>query len=120
MKKKCITTIYNKELESEEVRKSYKDIIRCNVTQSIISLVKAADTLNIPLKDRTDAIELLRQFSDDVQLLQISKEFSEKTGEMLNRVWMDEGIQKVYERRNEFQIQRNIGRYYNISKNVYF
>jgi len=83
----------------------YKDIIRSNALQSMKSLVTASQKLNVPIDNENNRIlaQKINQF-DQEALLNIQKVYTEELGKELGTLWLDEGIQKTYQRRSEFQL----------------
>jgi hypothetical protein len=83
----------------------YKDVIRSNVLQSMKALVAAAQKLGHSISDENNkAIAQKVHQIDQEALLNVSKIYTEELGNELAALWADEGIQKTYQDRSNFQL----------------
>jgi len=83
----------------------YKDVIRSNVLQSMKALVAAAQKLGHSIDDENNkAIAQKIHQIDQEALLNVSKIYTEELGNELAALWADEGIQKTYADRSNFQL----------------
>ncbi|KAL9643502.1 hypothetical protein ABK040_010116 [Willaertia magna] len=99
---------------TEEERESYKEIIYGNILKAMKVLVQATFSFNIPIeyeenRERAGRINELEQEA----LLHVHKYWTPEIAEDIQQLWNDPGIQKVYEKRNEFQIDDSAPYYFN-------
>ncbi|XP_043095344.1 guanine nucleotide-binding protein subunit alpha-14 [Puntigrus tetrazona] len=86
---------------TEEDRRSYAKLVFQNIFVSIHNLLQAMEHLNIPFadgKNKTHAAMLNSVMPETVQSLE------PKHAEAIKSVWKDQGLQKCFERRREFQL----------------
>ncbi len=93
---------------------SYRDTVHGNVIKAIRALTEASQALDIPLEEpenqpRADKIMEL----DDDDILSIQRIWSPDLGRDVAKLWSDPGIQKVFLRRNEFQLDDSTSYYMN-------
>lgn len=83
----------------------YKDIIHSNVVTGMRAILNEVEKREIPIDSNLEEnLELLT--SDD---LLIDPVVDEEVGKALVTLWQDKGIQKVYHKRNEFQLSECTG-----------
>uniref|UniRef100_A0A8C1VVY6 Guanine nucleotide-binding protein subunit alpha n=1 Tax=Cyprinus carpio TaxID=7962 RepID=A0A8C1VVY6_CYPCA len=86
---------------TEEDRRAYAKLVFQNIFASIHNLVQAMEHLNMPFvdgKNKTHAAMLKSVIPETVQSLE------PKHAEAIKSVWKDQGLQKCFERRREFQL----------------
>jgi guanine nucleotide-binding protein G(i) subunit alpha len=90
---------------SEEECKSYTDFIRSNILHSMMSLVSAAQKFEYPISDSSNMLfaQKINSMTQD-DLLNIRNIYTEELASDLASLWKDEGIQKAYMDRNQFQL----------------
>lgn len=101
---------------TDEERLEYVPVVHNNTIQSLIAIIKGMNKLNISLDDPSKM--------DDVQYFVeavIQAEKSENRMPFLNRdlaramisLWADKGVQKCYQRSNEYQLNDSAGYFLN-------
>lgn len=98
---------------SEEERESYKEIIYGNILKAMKNLVQATFSFNIPIeqeenRERAGKINELEQEA----LLHVHKYWTAEIADDIQCLWSDPGIQKVFEKRNEFQLDDSAPYYF--------
>ncbi|NP_001003753.1 guanine nucleotide-binding protein subunit alpha-14 [Danio rerio] len=86
---------------TEEDKRSFAKLVYQNVFTSIQSMLKAMENLKIPFaesKNETFAAMLKEVEAESVQTMEA------KYAEAIKSVWKDQGLQKCYERRREYQL----------------
>ncbi|KAL0192451.1 hypothetical protein M9458_010747 [Cirrhinus mrigala] len=86
---------------SEEDKRAYAKLVFQNIFVSIHNLLQAMEHLNIPFADernKTYAAMFNSVIPETVQSIE------PKHAEAIKRLWGDEGLQKCFERRREFQL----------------
>jgi len=85
--------------KNDEERKEYRPVIYSNIIQSMKSLIKGAQKLNISL-DAGNKERAERQ----LQLSGAGEIFNAEIGKDVTLLWRDPGIQSAFARANEFQL----------------
>jgi len=98
---------------TEEERESYKEIIYGNILKGMKNLVQATFSFNIPIeleenRERAGKINELEQEA----LLHVHKYWNNEIADDIQQLWADPGIQKVYEMRNQFQLDDSAAFYF--------
>uniref|UniRef100_A0A671SR73 Guanine nucleotide-binding protein subunit alpha n=1 Tax=Sinocyclocheilus anshuiensis TaxID=1608454 RepID=A0A671SR73_9TELE len=84
---------------TEEDRMAYAKLVFQNIFVSIHNLLQAMEHLNIPFADEKNKVSLPSKLkSYPLQSLE------PKHAEAIKSVWKDQGLQKCFERRREFQL----------------
>lgn len=97
---------------SPEERKTYKDIIISNIAISVIALIDASAKLGCPIS-KPDVEAKAANLKKTLSTVEGTSQYiSPELGNDIKAVWADEGIQAVYKRNNEFQIQDNAAYYF--------
>jgi len=88
---------------TSEDNKQYKPVVYSNTIQSLVAIIRAMGTLNIPLGDRereSDAKMVL----DVIARMEDTEPFSEELLAAMKRLWDDSGVQESLGRANEYQL----------------
>eukprot|EP01091_Cochliopodium_minus_P000200 TRINITY_DN10222_c0_g1_i1.p1 TRINITY_DN10222_c0_g1~~TRINITY_DN10222_c0_g1_i1.p1 ORF type:complete len:348 (+),score=119.40 TRINITY_DN10222_c0_g1_i1:132-1175(+) len=93
---KQMKLIHMKGFNNEE-RQVFKSIIYDNVLSSAISLVKGANSLNIPISDE-EAAEAILEHED------YAPDDLHKLAPIVKRIWSDQGIKRAFEKASSFQL----------------
>jgi len=89
---------------TEEDKNRFKTVVTQNVVTSMQILIKAASKMNIQISEnnQTCANSLC-----DINPMDCTR-LTEKIGTDIKELWKDNGIQKTFERRNEYQLQDSV------------
>jgi GTPase SAR1 family protein len=93
---KQIKIIYNVSEPSYEKAK-YKQALQRNVIEAMQTLLNASKSINEPLANLE-----LKAYADKVLGMDSETRVSVETAQMIDKLWKDEGIQRVFARRDEF------------------
>lgn len=93
---KQIKMIWNVQPTQLEIRQCVEALQR-NCIEAIQTLLTASKVLNEPLADET-----LAEMADEVMALDQNQRVNAQLAEQVSQLWKDEGIQRVYARRNDF------------------
>jgi guanine nucleotide-binding protein G(o) subunit alpha len=88
---------------TQEDNKQYKPVVYSNTIQSIVAILRAMNTLNIPFGDPDRAADA-RIVNDVIQAMEDTEPFSEELLEAMKRLWADSGVQDCFARSNEYQL----------------
>jgi hypothetical protein len=99
---------------SEDEKDSYREIIYGNVLRAMKALVQATFQFNIPIEkeENREKAGRINELENEV-FLQVSKFWTTELAEDVEDLWSDPGIQKVFEKRNEFQLDDSAPYYFN-------
>jgi len=83
----------------------YRDTVHGNILKAIKALIENTLAFDIPIEEPENRkrAEKFNDFDDDV-IMAISKVWDQEMANDIKMVWHDAGIQKVYTRRNEYQL----------------
>jgi hypothetical protein len=81
---------------SERDKLDYRNALRRNTIESILVLIEASKTLNIPLGTEASAM------AKDVSALQSDADLDDVIAKKIYDLWQDPGIQSVFARRSEY------------------
>lgn len=86
----------------EEERAGFKDIVHSNVIIAIRALILGAEKLGVPIeaKNKEKAISITNNTLSATEALSDSDAISSD----VQALWKDKGVQQIYERSNEFQL----------------
>ncbi|GFT07664.1 guanine nucleotide-binding protein G(o) subunit alpha [Nephila pilipes] len=85
----------------------YKPVINSTIIKAIVAIVQAMTEMDIPFdnpqrnRDANIVIDILKSHMDE-------EEFSDDVEEAIQRLWKDSGVQKCFQRSNEYHISDNI------------
>lgn len=93
----------------EEERKEYIPIIYANIVQSMVTILRAMETLDIvfenpDLASESKTVHTLHRAAED-------GEFPDELAKALLALWKDGGVQKCFERSKEYQLNDSAGYY---------
>jgi hypothetical protein len=97
-----------------EERSSFKEIIFGNIVKNMKNLVTATTTLEQPVEGQQN-LQAAEEFHslENEALVNVGKLWNEKMVQNIKALWSDPGVQKTYERRNEFQLDDSSSYYFN-------
>mmetsp|Transcript_22184 Transcript_22184/g.22893 ORF Transcript_22184/g.22893 Transcript_22184/m.22893 type:complete len:356 (-) Transcript_22184:714-1781(-) len=81
---------------SERDKLDYRNALRRNTIESILVLIEASKTLNIPLGNEANVL------AKEISMLQSDADLDESIAKKIYDLWQDPGIQSVFARRSEF------------------
>eukprot|EP01080_Neovahlkampfia_damariscottae_P010511 gene10511-3033_t len=86
----------------------FRGSIYGNIIKAMKALIEASLKLEIAIvnPDNREKAAMIKEIKDE-DLLSSDKIWNTKIGEAVKELWDDEGIQKTFERRNEFQLEDN-------------
>ena len=92
-------------------RKQYKSIVHSNTIQSLIAIINAMKKLDIKFGDqsRVDDVKLLNAITGNSNEWEITYDL----GEIMARLWKDEGVQVCFLRSREYQLNDSAAFYLN-------
>eukprot|EP01097_Dermamoeba_algensis_P010428 TRINITY_DN771_c0_g2_i2.p1 TRINITY_DN771_c0_g2~~TRINITY_DN771_c0_g2_i2.p1 ORF type:complete len:361 (-),score=68.10 TRINITY_DN771_c0_g2_i2:163-1245(-) len=97
---------------SNDERKGYKELIYSNIAISTIALLDAGQRLGVALKDSQNE----KRAASLRQVLSVAEgsvqNLTPEVGNDIKALWQDDGIQTLWKRNNEFQIQDNTPYYF--------
>ena len=104
---KQMKIIHHKGYTPEECLR-FKDVIYGNTLQSIRVLIEAMSSLNPPVQfansSNIDRAEKFTRIPEQQIILNAGSIISPEVGKDIKMLWSDAGIQQVYNRRSEFQL----------------
>ena len=82
--------------------KQYRPIVYSNTIQSLLAILKAMDKLEIEFSNqsRLDDVKMLCRITRNSSEREITREL----GELMARLWHDEGVQRTFSRSREYQL----------------
>lgn len=80
----------------------YKAVVYSNTLQSIIAIVRAMGKLQIQFKDEERASDARQLFALAASLE--DGELTMELGEVMKRLWLDDGVQECFSRSREYQL----------------
>ncbi|MEQ2177975.1 hypothetical protein GOODEAATRI_009303 [Goodea atripinnis] len=86
---------------TDEDKKSYTKLVYQNIFTSMQAMIRATETLKIPLKYEENKNNSLLVREVDVEKVST---FEEPHISAIKRLWADPGIQEAYDRRREYQL----------------
>ncbi|KAM4739709.1 guanine nucleotide-binding protein subunit alpha-11-like isoform 2-T2 [Anableps anableps] len=100
---------------TDEDKKSYTKLVYQNIFTSMQAMIRATETLKIPLKfdENKSNAQLLRE----VDVEKVST-FDEPYISAITTLWKDPGIQEAYDRRREYQLSDSTKYYLNSLKRI--
>eukprot|EP01113_Clastostelium_recurvatum_P017644 TRINITY_DN2078_c0_g1_i1.p1 TRINITY_DN2078_c0_g1~~TRINITY_DN2078_c0_g1_i1.p1 ORF type:complete len:353 (-),score=52.60 TRINITY_DN2078_c0_g1_i1:38-1096(-) len=106
---KQMRILYLNEFSTEE-RLAYKNIISSNILSNIQSLVQATNTFDVPLQEASipSAERLMSEEFEDVVIVTMTPSLVSD----IKALWLDPGIQQVFQRSSEFQLSDSAGYYF--------
>lgn len=106
--------IIHQEGYSQEECEQFRDIVYGNTLKAIKALVSASLNLDIPVEEpeNRERAEMINNLDNEV-LLNVQKVWDEKLAHDIGKLWKDPGIQKVFECRNQFQLDDSAPYYFN-------
>jgi hypothetical protein len=81
---------------SERDKLDYRNALRRNTIESILVLIEASKTLNIPLGTEASAM------AKEISMLQSDADLDDNISKKIYDLWQDPGIQSVFARRSEY------------------
>nr|CAG4713734.1 unnamed protein product [Naegleria fowleri] len=113
---KQMKIIHHKGYTPEECLR-FKDVIYGNTLQSIRVLIEAMSSLNPPVQfansSNIDRAEKFTRIPEQQIILNAGSIISPEVGKDIKMLWSDAGIQQVYNRRSEFQLNDSAAYYLN-------
>lgn len=97
---------------SKEEKESFINAIHANIYDSMQNMIRACENLEIPIKKEENKA-FAKKFEDPFSGL-IPLDWADR----IVALWKDEGIQTVYERRNEYQLNDSAKYYFDDIKRV--
>ena len=91
--------------------KHYKKVVHSNILQSLFAILQAMKKLEINFKEtaRRDDVKILYEITGNSSERMISYEL----GEIISRIWNDEGVQHCFSRSREYQLNDSAGYFLN-------
>jgi hypothetical protein len=99
---------------TEKELKDMRSVVQGNIFKSARALAESCRTMEIPIEepDNQERAKRLLEYEED-DVLSIQQTWTEELATDIGILWKDEGIQKAYMRRNEFQLDDSTGYYMN-------
>ena len=97
-------------------RKKYRAVVYSNALQSLFAIVQAMKKLNIEFayQSRVNDVKML----SDVTGNSTEREITCELGEIMERLWCDDGVQRCFLRSREYQLNDSAGYYLNDLKRI--
>ena len=92
-------------------RKQYRTVIHSNTIQSLFAILNAMKKLGIDFADE-DRIQDVKMIST-ITGNSCEREITYELGEIMTRIWIDEGVQTCFLRSNEYQLNDSAAYYLN-------
>lgn len=99
---KQMKIIHDSGFTPEDFRQ-YKPVVYSNTIQSMVAILRAMQSLQISFADYAREQDAKMVF-DIVTRMEDTEPFSEEFLQAMKRLWIDEGVQKCFQRSNEYQL----------------
>lgn len=90
----------------------YKPVVHNNTLQSLIAIIKGMNKLGISLDDPTkidDVQYFVQTIVDSEKFQHCMPEMTHELSQAMQSIWQDKGVQKCFERSNEYQLNDSAG-----------
>uniref|UniRef100_A0A0B7AB27 Guanine nucleotide-binding protein G(O) subunit alpha n=1 Tax=Arion vulgaris TaxID=1028688 RepID=A0A0B7AB27_9EUPU len=86
-----------------EDNKQYKPVVYSNTIQSLVAIIRAMNTINIPYNHNQREVDA-KMVLDVIARMEDTEPFTEDLLAAMKRLWLDSGIQECLCRSNEYQL----------------
>nr|BAA93637.1 G protein a subunit o class [Octopus vulgaris] len=88
---------------TSEDNKQYKPVVYSNTIQSLVAIIRAMGTLDIPFGDNERECDA-KMVLDVIGRMEDTEPFSDELLQAMKRLWADTGVQECFGRSNEYQL----------------